>query len=196
MKLWNNGETVEEKKEKPPLSEQEKIEQPERIELLKTEHDDLLRKAGELLELRDRYLRSAADFENAKKRLLKERDDLFKYVLESVVFDLLPVLDNMERALRGHVGEVPENAKPLYNGFMLIHKQLTSALAEHGLKRLEVLGKSFDPHQHEAVDHIVSDQAEGFILEEVVAGYELKGRLIRPAKVKIATKKEENKGAK
>jgi molecular chaperone GrpE len=165
----------------------------ETVQIPKSEHDTLVQKAKDLEELKTRFLRSAADFENAKKRLQKEREDFFKYALEGIVLDMLSVLDNFERALT-HMGEIDEKTKPVYDGFLLIEKQLLAALSEHGLKRVNTVGKKFDPHLHEAVAHVPSeDHKEGTIIEDVLAGYELKGRQIRAPKVNVASKKEEKK---
>jgi len=160
------------------------------VEISRAEHEELLRKVEEFRNLQDQLLRSAADFDNARKRLAKERDDFLKYALEDLALDLLPILDNFELAL-AHLRADDEKAKPLREGFLLIQKQMLSVLTGRGLRRIETLGRAFDPHLHEAVGHIVTqDQSEGVILEEVLAGYQLNGKLIRPAKVKISTKTE------
>ena len=159
------------------------------VELKRQAYEELVQKSSELAQIQDRFLRSAADFENAKKRLTKEREEFLKFALEDLIRDLLPILDNFERALL-HADLRDEKIKSLSEGFRLIQKQLMSILAERGLKRCETIGKSFDPHLHEAVGYVVSEnQAEGIVTEEITAGYELNGRLIRPAKVKLSTKK-------
>lgn len=159
----------------------------EKVELSKADYDQLQQKITELEGFKDKFLRAAADFDNAKKRFAKERDEFFKYALEGLIYDFLPVLDNFERAL-AHAG-TNHHAKSLCDGFQLIYKQLLSKLTEAGLKKIEVLGKKFDPHIHESVGHVVSDkEEEGKIVEEVLAGYELNGKLLRPPKVKIVGK--------
>jgi molecular chaperone GrpE len=166
--------------------------QKEAIEIGREEYAQLLKKAKEFSDIQDKLLRSAADFDNAKKRLSKERDDFFKFALEGVLYDFLPVLDNFERAF-SHVDAADGKIKSTYEGLRLIQKQLVNVLADRGLKRLESIGKPFDPNFHEAVGHIFSpDHEEGIVLEELVAGYELNGRLLRPAKVKVSTKEESN----
>ncbi len=158
------------------------------VEISRTDHEELLRKVSELEQLQDRLLRSAADFDNAKKRLTKEREDFLKFALEDTLHDVLPVLDHFELAL-GHLDASDEKAKSIRDGFLLIQKQLLTTFAQRGLKRLEALGKPFDPHLHEAVGHVVSqDKPEGVVLEEVLAGYQLNGKLLRPVKVKISAK--------
>ena len=149
-----------------------------------------MRKASELEQVQDRLLRSAADFDNAKKRLAKEREEFLKFALEGTILDLLPVLDHFEYAL-AHLGVADEKAKLIREGFVLILKQLLEVLAGRGLKRFEVLGKPFDPNVHEAMGEVVSrDCPDGTVAEEVVSGYQLNGKLLRPAKVKISVREE------
>ena len=172
------------------VSSEKDSETSQTVQMIKAEYETLVKESKELAQVRDRYLRSAADFENAKKRLVREREAFFKYALEDVVFGLLPVMDNLERAI-AHIEGSDEKMKPIRDGFVLIQKQLAQTLAERGLKRIEVIGKPFDPHIHDAVEHITETQEpEGTILEEVLVGYELNGKLIRPAKVKVAATKE------
>lgn len=162
--------------------------QTEQVEINRAEYEELLKKVAEFSGLQDRLLRSAADFDNARKRLTKEREDFLKFALEGMIHDLLPVLDHFELAL-AHLAGNDEKTKAVRSGFLLIQKQLLALLTGRGLKRLESIGKPFDPHLHEAVAHVVSpDKAEGIVLEEVLAGYQLNGKLIRPAKVKTSTK--------
>lgn len=168
-------------------AEEKKESQAEHVEIARAEYEELLRKTAEFAQVQDRLLRSAADFDNAKKRLAKEREEFVRFALEDLILSLLPVLDHFELAL-AHLPTGDEKTKSFRDGFFLIQKQFTQVLTDHGLKRLETLGKPFDPHFHEAVGHIVSSQQpEGIILEEVLAGYELNGKLVRPAKVKIST---------
>ena len=160
------------------------------VQLSREEYETLSSKAAELTELKDRFLRSAADFENAKKRLMKDKEDYFKFALEGLIYELLSVLDNFELAM-GHSDPQDPKIKPVYEGLKLIHKQLSSVLADHGLKRVESTGKMFDPHVHEAVEYVDhNSHDEGMIISESLAGYELNGKLIRPAKVRVAKKSE------
>lgn len=168
----------------------------ETVKISRAEYEELLRKAEEFTQIQDRLLRSAADFDNAKKRLGKEREEFVKFALEAAVYDLLPVLDHFEFAL-AHLEAKDEKTKSIREGFQLIQKQLLQVLLERGLKRVDALGKHFDPHLHEAMGHIVSpNEPEGVVLEEVLTGYQLNGKLLRPAKVKISTKEEKAPGEK
>jgi len=183
-------EAVKDGKEKLHARLEETEKKPELVQILKSEHEHFLNNARVLEDMKDRFLRSAADFENAKKRLAKEREAFFKFALEGLVMELLPVLDNFERAV-AHIGTREETTKQIHDGFLLIQKQLFTALSARGLKQLETVGKPFDPHLHEAVEHVISqDRQEGIVIEEVLPGYELNGKLIRPAKVKVSVQQE------
>ncbi len=166
-----------------------KEQESESLEINRAELEELKRKSEELAQLQDRLLRSAADFENAKKRLAKEREDFVRYGLEDFILRVLPVLDNFNFALSHIVGN-DDKTKSMREGFLLIQKQLLQVLSEYGVKPLEVSrGKIFDPHFHEPVGSVVDPKLpEGSIVEEVQTGYELNGKLLRPAKVKISTK--------
>lgn len=157
----------------------------EKITLSKEEYDQLLQKVQELESTRDRLLRSAADYDNARKRLIKERDEFIKFGQERLLKDLLPILDNFERAL-AHAEEPSPNAqKGMAAGVQLIRKQLLGILEAHGLKHFSSEGEPFDPHRHEAVDHVEEEGPEGVVVKEILSGYLLHDRVLRPAKVKI-----------
>lgn len=147
--------------------------------------DELGRAVEEREQLRDRLLRTTAEFDNFRKRVDRERREMADRAAESVLLDLLPVVDDLERALAVEVAG--EGADVYRRGVELIHKQLTELLARRGVKVLDALGADFDPHQHQAV---ASEPAEGHRDGEVVAvmrtGYLLNDRLLRPAMVKVA----------
>lgn len=159
------------------------------VSLPKAEYDQLLKKIQELETLKEQMLRSAADYENAKKRIAKEREEYFKYALEGFFYELLPVLDNFERAL-SHQNDDPAQ-KSIWSGIELIKKQLAEILKSQGLARMETLKKPFDPHFHEAIEEIINpSKPDHEIAEEIVAGYLLNGKLLRPAKVKVFVKQK------
>ena len=137
----------------------------------------------ELDEMRDRYLRKVADFENLKKRSDRERADHLKWALTDFVRDLLPVLDNFERALQ----HAPADAEDEYHqGIEMIYRQLFEALRKRGLATVSASGV-FDPNLHEAVMRVETDEAPpNTILEVLQKGYTLNDRLLRPAFVKVA----------
>jgi len=133
-------------------------------------------------EMKDRYLRTLADFENFRKRSEREKADYYKYALGGVLRDLLPVLDNFDRAL-----EHAEKGDDFHKGVLLIYKQLYGILEKHGLTPIEQSDVPFDPKIHEAV---VSEEDPSVPSHTVVAilqkGYFLHDRLLRPAMVKVA----------
>jgi molecular chaperone GrpE len=145
--------------------------------------------ATELAELKDRYLRLAAEYDNFRKRNLKERQDLHNYANESLVKDLLPVVDNLERAVaHGRKEEQRADSENLLQGVELTWRSLVQILARFGVTEIEAEGKPFDPQVHEAVRRIASsDHPSGTILEVYQKGYLLKDRLLRPAMVAVAS---------
>ena len=153
------------------LSRRHKMPAPEEAPLQK-----------ENLDLKDRYLRTLADFENFRKRSEREKSDFFKYALGGLLRELLPVLDNFDRAL-DHAGEGDD----FHRGVLLIYKQLFDTLTKHGLRPIDRANVPFDPKIHEAV---VSEQDPSVPSHTVVAvlqkGYFLHDRLLRPAMVKVA----------
>lgn len=133
-------------------------------------------------QLRNRYLRTLADFENLRKRTEREKADFFRYAMGGVLKDLLPVLDNFDRAL-----DHAEEGDEFHKGVLLIYKQLFDVLQKHGLKAIDESGVHFDPNIHEAV---VREEDASVPSHTVVAvlqkGYFLHDRLLRPALVKVA----------
>ena len=144
---------------------------------------------------RDEHLndlkRVAAEFENYRKRVLRDQESLVARAHERLVKELLPVLDDLERALAA--AEEHEEAK-LEEGVRLVHRELAAALAREGLAEIETNGV-FDPHVHEALlSQPSSDQAEGTVLEVVQKGYRLGDRVLRPARVVVAAPREDDGG--
>jgi molecular chaperone GrpE len=134
--------------------------------------------------LQDRLLRTAAEFDNYRKRMERERREFSEYAAADVLKDLLPILDNFERALQAPA--TPETDS-LRKGIELIHKQMLDLLRKRGVKPIEALGAEFDPNFHQAVIHEASaDHREGEVMEELQRGYLLGERLLRPAMVKVA----------
>lgn len=131
---------------------------------------------------RDRYLRAVADFDNFRKRSEREKADFFKYAVASVLKDILPVLDNFDRAL-DHAAEGDE----FHKGVLLIYKQLFDVLQKNGLKTIDETGVHFDPNIHEAVIREEDDSLPNHTVAAVLQkGYFLHDRLLRPALVKVA----------
>ena len=144
--------------------------------------------ASELAALKDRYLRLAADFDNHKRRNLKERQEVFNYGNENLIKELLPVIDNLERAI-GHVSREEQvgEAKQLLEGVELTYRSLMQALEKVGVVQVRPEGGAFDPKLHEAVRQVDSEEhAPGDIVEVMQTGYLLMDRLLRPALVVVA----------
>lgn len=137
-------------------------------------------------ELYQKYLRLAADFENYKKRLAKEKADVIAYGNEELIKALLNVLDNLERAL-DHA-DTEKDPKPLIEGVKLVHKQFLSCLEKFGVQYVDASpGQNFDPRLHQAIERVESpDFTPGLIISEMLRGYMLKDRLLRPALVVVS----------
>src|SRR5919199_573813 len=146
------------------------------------EVDELAQVARERDEYLDALQRLQAEFENYRKRAARERDEFATRANERLVKDLLPVLDDLERALEAAAAH--EEAK-LEDGVRLVHRALTELLAKEGLEEVETNGK-FDPHVHEALLSQPSDEEEGSVIEVLQKGYRLGDRVLRPARVVVA----------
>ncbi|MCB2187235.1 MAG: nucleotide exchange factor GrpE [Deltaproteobacteria bacterium] len=135
-------------------------------------------------ELKERMLRMAAEQENFKKRTERDKAEFLKRANESLVKEMLPVLDNLERAL-GHATEEPSST--LAEGVALVLKEMTKTLERHGLEPVEALGQPFDPERHEAImQQEDPDVEENTVLMEMQKGYLFQGRLLRPAMVVVS----------
>lgn len=140
--------------------------------------------ARERAEYYDRLLRVSADFENFRRRSQRERAEFAEFAGMEVVRELLPVLDDFERALRHETAD-----KEYAKGIELIYNRLTDTLRKAGLEPFDVDGQPFDPHVHHAVERVPTEEVEeGTILGEHQRGYNFRGRLLRPAMVKVAVK--------
>jgi len=142
------------------------------LQKLKAERDSLL----------DRLARAQAEFENARRRAVKEQQDFRDYAAADAIKPLLPVIDSFERAL-----QVKSDAGDFRSGVELIYKQFQDALAKLGVRPIPAKGEPFDPRVHEAIEMVeTSDAADHEVLEELQRGYKFKDRLLRPAMVKVA----------
>jgi molecular chaperone GrpE len=131
----------------------------------------------------DRLLRLAADFENYKKRAARERQEYVTHANERLIAELIPILDDLERALTA--AEQHEEAQ-LEDGVRLVHRALAGLLERHGVSAIETDGK-FDPHVHEALLSLPSEAEEGSVIDVVQKGYKLGERVVRPARVVVAS---------
>lgn len=144
------------------------------------------RRQLELLDANNRALRAQADLENYRKRMQREREQESRYVLMPLLRDILPVFDNIQRAIEA--AEKNEESTSLLEGFKLVAQQLQSTLAQHGCHPILALGKTFDPNLHEAVSQTASDKYKaGQIVMETATGYQLHDRVVRPSQVIVST---------
>ncbi len=141
--------------------------------------------ARERDELKDLLLRKSAEFDNYRKRIDRERQSLSDAITAGVLEDLLPIVDDLERALKADAGD--EGADAYRRGVELVLKQLEETLRKRGVKSIESLGADFDPHYHQAVSYEPAEgRREGEIIEDFRRGYMLGDRLLRPSMVKVA----------
>ncbi len=151
--------------------------------------------AVQLKETEDRLLRLLADFENFKRRALKERTDANQYGHQNLVKDLLSTVDNLDRAI-GHARESEgEDFENLLQGVELMQRELMTALGKHGVVRIEAVGKAFDPAVHEAMAQAPDGSvAPNTVIEELQTGYMLRDRLLRPTRVIVTRAPDEAEG--
>jgi molecular chaperone GrpE len=139
-------------------------------------------------ELNSKYLRLYADFENYRKRVNKDKEDLVRYSNESLLYELLPAIDNLELALKHASGEVNSG---LVQGVEVTLKELQRTLEKFGLSRIDTAGKPFDPTVHHAMSQIErADMEEKMIAEEFRAGYRYRDKVLRPSLVAVSVKSQ------
>jgi molecular chaperone GrpE len=162
-----------------PLEEMSKAQLIEKIETLQEQVEKNY----------DLYVRSQAEMENFKKRTAKEKEDTVRYANETLIKEILPVIDNLEKAI-SHAHQ--DNAvAALREGIELTLKGLKASLKKAGLEEVEAQGNNFDPCFHEAVSEMVDERAKpGTVLQELQKGYVLNGRLIRPSMVVVSKRKD------
>jgi molecular chaperone GrpE len=151
------------------------------IAALAAERDQL---AAEKADLKDRLLRTLADFDNFRRRAERDRSEYVQYAATEMVRDLIPILDDFRRAMKVETAD-----KEYAKGIELIDQRLFEALKKAGLEPIEAAGKLFDPNLHQAVVRVQSEEfPDQTVLEEFQSGYNFKGKLLRPAMVKVAVK--------
>ena len=146
--------------------------------------EEMDRLRTEMDRLRELYLRKLAEFDNFRKRVEREKEEMSRVAAEELVRDLVPVLDTFDRAL-GHEGET--DVESFRQGLELIARQLWDVLAKRGLEEIDPRGQQFDPEFHEAVQRVEGSGHEpGTVVSVLAKGYTLGGRLVRPAMVAVA----------
>lgn len=188
----------EKEQEPEPVLQEEKKEEihPEKedetLQILSSELEEL-KKKGE--EFEQKYWLLLAETENSRKRMVKERDGDRRYAVQGVILDLLHPIDQMEKAL-GHSDQASADVQNWAVGFKMILSQFKDALTSHSVHPFHAKGQKFDPHLHEAVEMVETDQVEpDTVVEELSQGYMIGEKVLRPARVKVAklVSVEENK---
>ena len=166
------------KKKEKQQEQQEKQQEPDQLKLLQQEKE----------QLQDKYVRLAAEFENFKKRMSREKEQFLQFCNEDILQQLLPTIDDFDRAQEA--AKAHEGGEAFSKGVEMILKQLHKLLIDNGVEKIKTDSEAFNPNLHEAIGTTETDeQPEDTITEEVSPGYTLNGRLLRAAKVKIARKK-------
>ncbi len=174
------------------LPDEEEREAPSEIEVLQGEMALL---EQQLEQMRDRYIRAVADLDNARKRARQAIGDARRQAVGDVLVDLLPLLDNFERALET-VAPGPDGSdetRQIYDGIGLIYRQLRDMLEQRGVRPIEAIDRAFDPSCHEAVARVPADDehAEGTVVLELQKGYMYGDRVLRPSRVGVVVRESE-----
>lgn len=147
--------------------------------------EELEKVKAKVEEKNNQLLRLQAEYDNYRKRTLKEKTELIKYATEGLVGELLPILDNFDRAISA--AKVSSDFASFSQGVEMILRQIQDALGKEGLKAIEAVGQPFDPNIHDAVLRVQSDEhPENTVLEELQKGYYLKEKVLRPSMVKVS----------
>lgn len=173
--------------------EQEPLQTPEletdRIEVEINQEEQPEDKASqlekELAEMKDKYLRNMAEFDNYRRRSIQEKSDWIKLATQKMALEVCDVLDNFERAL-AQVGDEHKEDK-LIKGFAMIEQQLRTVLEKENIRKIEALGKEFDPQWHEALAHIPSEYDENVVAAVIQNGYMIHDKVLRPARVAVSS---------
>lgn len=156
-----------------------------------TPEEEMVALKNQVEQYRDQALRAAADLENYRKRMIREKEETIRYANNSLLEKLLPIMDNFElglNAARVTTKTTPDaQVSEIINGFSMVQRQLHDFLKDHGLESIDAVGKAFDPKIHEALGHQVDDSLpEGHVISQLRRGYHLANRLLRPASVIVS----------
>jgi molecular chaperone GrpE len=181
VKKDQTNQNVEELPEENPVGDPEENPLAGEVAALTAERDQFAKGKAEL---HDRVLRLQAEFDNFRKRSEKDRSEFAHYAGMELIRELLPVLDNFELALKTECA-----SKDYAKGVEMIYQRMADTLKKAGLEPIEAAGKPFDPHVHQAVERVPTDEApEDTVLSEFQRGYMFKGKLLRPSMVKVAVR--------
>ena len=180
-RMMNRGEKMAEEMQEEVLEEEVETDTKEESEDLQSQIEKL---ETEVNSWKTDYYKVFADMENLKKRLEKEHQNSLKFMMQSFIEQLLPIVDNFERSL--NVQDASEEIQTFLKGYQMIFDQLMTVLKQNGVEEIEALGKEFDPNVHQAVMMANDDQYDhNIVVEELQKGYKLKDRVIRASLVKV-----------
>lgn len=181
--------TSDKEKKQEEAHSSKKAAHKKNVSLTKEEFEGLSEKARNAEEHRDKWLRCQAELENTKKRLEKEKAEFLKFAHEDLIMRLLPIVDNFDRAIISV--KHTEESDAVLKGVKLVQKELHALFRDYGVERVKSVGERFDPHVHEAIAVVETDEhPEDIVIEEIQPGYTLKGRLVRPSIVKVTKNKQ------
>lgn len=163
--------------------------EPDLAAELKAARDEIVALVEERDRERDRALRMAAEAENTRRRLERDKADAVQYAATAFARDMLSVADNLERALDALAKVEDESLKPLLTGIEMTHRELLQVFERHGIRRVAAVGLPLDPNQHQAMVEVDSDAEPGTVTSELQSGWMMKDRLLRPALVAVARAK-------
>ena len=182
LKKSKKDKAAEEKKTAPECTEEEQITTEEAAEAAESNGED------ELSKLKNQYIRLMADFDNYRKRQSREREEYVKRSNERLLADILPVLDNLELALK----KIEDPEDPFATGVKLVYDQFRGVLTRCGMEPVEALGEEFDPEKHEALSYIPSPTVEANkVIDQFRCGWLINGHLMRAAQVVVSSGKPE-----
>ncbi len=165
-----------------PVSHETDADSGQQEEAVQEDELTVLRRENQLL--KDKYVRTLAEFENFRRRNTEERAQWIKNATQQLVLEICEVIDNFERAL--DAGKQEHQFDSFLKGVELIHQQMLSTLKREGVERIEALGKEFDPMYHDAIAHLPSEYDADMVSQVIQTGYIMNNRVIRPAKVIVS----------
>lgn len=189
-KVEVNAEQVEnavkEEKETEKTDKNEKAEKSEKKGFFKNKNKEVEELGQKLADMQDKFQRTLAEFDNFRKRTSKEKASMYDDGVRDTIEKLLPIFDNLERAIASVDGKVDEN-DPLLKGVKMTDKQLKEILAAMGVEEIKALGEKFDPNLHAAVAHVEDENfGENEVVLDMMKGYKYKEKVIRHSMVKVA----------
>ena len=171
------------------LDEKEEISAKNKTNETEPSWEEQIQKAeGKYDEMQDRYLRLNAEFENYKKRMIRENTDRLKYFNMEIIKEMLPSLDNLERAI-SHAEDTNSNTENMLEGLQMVYKGMQDTFGKFGVVKIDSFGKEFDPNCHQAVGMVENKEIpDNHVAEELLTGYFLHDRIIRPTMVRVSGK--------